>query len=112
MTLFLLSLRAFRSSFRTSRHFYFTMDRRESSVHENHSTEYLNENTTPLKSQKPYPDEKIFKKPETINTSHIRDSFDKARFGGLTYSARTVHPTRRHTESFCPTVFQIILLFE
>ena len=50
-------------------------------------------------------------KPTTFDVAQIEDNFDRARLGGLTYSLRTVHPTRRHTESFLGSPVRHSILF-
>lgn len=77
------------------------MDRRESSVPDQSARRPSNLSAlqTPHKPTR----EDEFKKPETFNVAHVTDSLDRARLAGMTYSARTIHPQRRHTESACPT---------
>eukprot|EP00210_Caulerpa_lentillifera_P005117 g4889.t1 len=72
------------------------MERRES-VETNPPVQAMK---TPLKKTEQRLDQS---KPETFNVSHITDSLDKHRLAGLTYSAKTVHPVHRNSESLCPT---------
>ena len=84
-------------------------DRRESFAQEEQATRRpsiaatLNQPLTPKPSPPSY-------KPTTFDVAQIEDNFDRARLGGLTYSLRTVHPTRRHSESFFGSPVRHIIL--